>query len=134
MRAETAPDVVAVMKFIECINRGDAGGLDVLMTDQHTLHVFHETPLVGRAAVMEAWRGYIESFPDYLIHPHEFTHANGGVAVLGHTTGSHLALTDENERQITLIWFARVERGRLRLWRLLEDTPRQRREFGFDLS
>jgi ketosteroid isomerase-like protein len=117
MATETKANVAAVMKFIECINRGDVDGLDALMTDHHTLHVFNEAPLVGRVAVVEAWRGYVESFPEYVIHPHEFCETNEGVAVLGHTTGSHLGLADHAERQITLVWFTRIEHGRLRLWR-----------------
>jgi len=60
------------MKFIDCINRGDIDGLDALMTDQNTLHVFNETPLVGRPAIIEAWRSYVSAFPDYVIHPQEF--------------------------------------------------------------
>jgi hypothetical protein len=134
MTSPPKADIAAVMKFIDCINRGDIDGLDALITDQHTLHVFNETPLIGRSAIIEAWRSYVSSFPDYVIHPHEFSEANEGVAVLGHTTGSHLGLPDHEERQITLIWFARVEHGRLRLWRLLDDTYHHRREFGFDIA
>ena len=131
MERELRPNVVAVMNFIDCINRRDVEGLDGLMTDGHTLHVFNEEPLSGRAAMIEAWRGYFSSFPEYAIHPHEYSEVNEGVAVLGHTTGSHLGLPDHVERATTLIWFARVERGRLRLWRLFEDTPHHRHEFGF---
>ena len=60
------------MKFIECINRGDVDGLSVLMTDGHTLQVLDEAPLVGRAANVEAWRGYTSAFPNYVIYPHQF--------------------------------------------------------------
>ena len=125
------PGIATVMSFIDCINRRDIDGLDALMTDGHTLHVFNEEPLSGRAAMIEAWRDYFTSFPEYVIHPHEYSDANEGVAVLGHTTGSHLGLPDHVERAQTLIWFARVEHGRLRLWRLFEDTPHHRHEFGF---
>jgi hypothetical protein len=51
--------------------------------------------------------------------------------VLGHTTGSHLGLADDEERRQSLIWLAEVAGGRLRCWRLLEDTPDRRRELGF---
>jgi hypothetical protein len=52
------------------------------------------------------------------------------VAVLGSTTGSHVGLPDAEERRLTLIWLADVVNGRLRTWRLLEDTPDRRRELG----
>jgi hypothetical protein len=32
------------------------------MTDDHALVVFDEPPLVGRAANVAAWRGYVERF------------------------------------------------------------------------
>lgn len=53
------------------------------------------------------------------------------VAVLGHTTGSHLGLTDQVERALSVIWLAEVREGQLRCWRLLEDTPDRRAELGF---
>jgi ketosteroid isomerase-like protein len=129
MDKASVPAIAAVMEFIGCVNRRDIDGLRARMTDGHTLHVFDEEPVSGREALVEAWRGYFASFPEYLIHPHEYVYANNGVAVLGHTTGSHLGLPDDVEREQTVIWFARVESGRLRLWRLLEDTAHHRHEF-----
>jgi hypothetical protein len=52
---------------------------------------FEETPVTGRDDNERAWSGYFEAFPTYLILPHQIAQAPGGeVAVLGHTTGSHL--------------------------------------------
>jgi ketosteroid isomerase-like protein len=123
-----AAEVVA--RFVECINRRDVEGLGRLMTDDHTLQVFDEPPLVGREANLEAWGGYAASFPEYVIHAHAFAHADGCVAVVGHTTGSHLGLTDEDERALTIIWVATVAHGRLSRWRLLDDTPEHRADLG----
>jgi len=100
------------------------------MSDDHELVVFDEPPLRGREANVEAWRGYADSFPAYVITPHETVERDGVVAVLGHTTGSHLGLPDAEERQLTLIWVAQVVDGTLRSWRLVEGTPENRRSFG----
>jgi hypothetical protein len=54
------------------------------------------------------------------------------VAVLGHTTGSHLGLSDEDEQQLTLIWIAEISDGAVRAWRLLEDSPENLRTTGLD--
>jgi hypothetical protein len=117
------------VSFIDCVNRGDVDGLDRLLTDDHQLCVFNEDPLIGRAANVEAWRGYAQSFPEYVIYPHRIAEQANVVAVLGHTTGSHLGLADVEESRLTLIWLAEVENGALRSWRLIEDTPANRARF-----
>ena len=130
MASEQLSASAVVSKFIECINVGDIDGLSALMTDDHTLQVLDEGPLVGRHANVEAWRGYASAFPHYVIYPHQFSERGDEVAVLGHTTGSHLGLPDDEEQKLTVIWFARVDRGRLSLWRIFEDDASRRREFG----
>jgi hypothetical protein len=124
------PAIAVVVSFIDRVNRGDVDRLGELMTDDHTLEVLDEEPLIGKASNIEAWRGYASSFPDYVIYPHQFSEVDGLVAVLGHTTGSHLGLPDDEERTLTVIWVARVDHGRLSLWRIEEDTPRRREELG----
>ena len=71
----------------------------------------------------------MESYPAYVIYPHRIAERAGVVAVLGHTTGSHLGLPDEEESQLTLIWLAEVVDGALHSWRLIEDTPDNRQQF-----
>ena len=78
------------------------------MTHEHTLQVFDEPPLVGKAANIEAWSGYASSFPDYVIYPHQISEGRrpGGIHRAHH--GSHLGLTDE-EQNLTVIWVAHVD-------------------------
>jgi ketosteroid isomerase-like protein len=118
-----------VMSFIDCINRGDVDGLGRLMSEDHTLQVFDEPALIGREANLAAWRGYVESYPGYRIHPHATAALAGLVAVLGHTTRSHLGLPDDQESQLTLIWLAEVADQALRSWTLVADTPANRQRF-----
>jgi hypothetical protein len=56
--------------------------------------------------------------------------AEGVVAILGHTTGSHLALSDDEERAHTLIWLAHTANGAVTRWRLIDDTPAKREAYG----
>jgi len=96
--------------------------------------VFDEAPLEGRLANIEAWKGYASSFPRYVIYPHQLVSDGTHIVVLGHTTGSHLHLPDEQESALTLLWRATVSDGQLARWQLLEDTPQRRAEFGLSVD
>ena len=102
------------------------------MTDDHALQVFDEPPLVGRKANTDAWHRYIESYPDYIIHPHCISADDGTIAILGHTTGSHLDLPDADESRLTLIWVAEVVDAAVRSWTLIDDDPDNRRGIRLD--
>jgi len=132
VRSRELPPVAAVVSFIDRINRGDVVGLGELMTDDHELYILDEDPLVGREANVTAWRGYADAFPDYVVYPHRIAERHGRVAVLGHTTGSHLGLPDEDERKLLVIWVGEVAGGLLRKWGVLEDSPSLRQELGLD--
>ena len=130
-RTRSLAPVPTVISFIDCINRGDLDGLGRLMADDHTLRVLDEDPLIGRSANVEAWRGYFDSFPNYVIYPHVIVESSfPDVAVLGHTTGSHLGLPDDVETKMLVIWTAGVVGGFLRTWQIIEDTPEARAEYG----
>jgi ketosteroid isomerase-like protein len=120
------PPVACVVSFVDAINHGEVQRLAWLMTDDHTLVVLDEAPLVGKHANVEAWRGYATSFPDYVIHPHRIVGRGDEVVLIGHTTGSHLGLADDEESKITVIWRAEVRDGRLASWQIIEDTPAAR--------
>jgi ketosteroid isomerase-like protein len=127
------PPLPAVLSFIDAINAGDLERLGRLMTEDHRLLIMEEPPVEGRAANLRAWRGYMTSFPHYLIRPVRLAEDGERVAVLGSTTGSHLGIPDEEEIAQLLIWVAKVERGKLASWMLLEDSPAQREALGLDL-
>jgi SnoaL-like domain len=121
------------LAFVDCINLRDLPGLVSLMSADHRLQVFDEAPLVGRADNEHAWRGYFDAFPSYLIYPHRIAENAHGIAILGHTTGSHPGLTDAEESELTLIWVATTNAGAVTSWTLLEDTPTNRRELMLDV-
>ena len=128
------PAVTLAVSFIDCINRGDVAGLRHLMTVNHTLRVLDESPVVGRSANVDAWRGYFDRFPDYMIHSHCITDQNDTVAILGHTTGSHLDLPDAEEELLTLIRLAVIVDGAVQSGSLIDDTPDNRHRVGIDAT
>lgn len=132
MTSRALPPVALTISFIDCINRGDLDGLGRLMSPDHRLEVLDESPVVGRETNIRAWRGYFEGFRNYVIYPRRISEQADTVAVLGHTTGSHLGLPDSDERRLTLIWLSHVADGAVKTWRLIEDTPENRRKFGLD--
>jgi ketosteroid isomerase-like protein len=125
------PPVPLTVAFVNCINHGDLPGLVSLMSDDHRLQVFDETPVTGRDDNERAWSGYFEAFPSYLIHPHHIAETpDGAVAVLGHTTGSHLGLADGQESLLTVIWIARCQQDSVSSWTLAENTAPNRDRYG----
>jgi ketosteroid isomerase-like protein len=125
------PSAVA-LRFVDRINHADVAGLEALMAEDHVLRVFDEPPQRGRPAVAEGWRGYARAFPAYTIYSHRVAVRGNQVAILGHTTGSHLGLPDEEETKLTLIFLVDVEGERVASWTLVEDTPDNRRAFALD--
>ena len=69
-----------------------------------------------------------------MIYPHEVVGDGEDVVMLGHTTGSHLDLPDEEERRLDVIWRATVRDGLLTRWQILEDTPVRREQLGLAAS
>lgn len=126
----TAEPETAAMAFIEAINRGDLDGLIALMTEDHVMRILDEPPVSGEATLRNAWRGYFEAFPEYTIYVDRMATEGSRVAILGSTTGSHLGLPDEEERQLPVIWTADVRDGKVAAWSILDDTPELRRELG----
>jgi ketosteroid isomerase-like protein len=130
MAREPLPAIAVVVSFIDCINRTDLAGIGALMTDDHALVVLDEAPLVGRAANIEAWKGYFTAFPDYVIYPRHIAATGDEVAVFGNTTGSHLGLPDDAELKLDVAWVAKVVDGKLVRWQVAADTPDLRQRFG----
>ena len=124
------PPLATVLGFVDAINRKDLARLASLLAEGHELARFAEPPLVGRDAVIAAWRRDMAAFPAYVIHPSRFVEAGDRIGVLGTTTGSHRGLPDAEERQEALLWIARVEAGQLASWALLPDTPAHRAGLG----
>jgi ketosteroid isomerase-like protein len=131
---ETLPPVAVAISFVDQINRRDLDSLAALMSTDHSLEVFDEAPLAGKEANTNAWRGYFDSFPRYVVYPHRIAERHGSVAILGHTTGSHLELPDDEERKLTLIWIADTDSGTVTRWKIIEDNAPNRQSWGLDVG
>jgi hypothetical protein len=54
------------------------------------------------------------------------------IAILGHTTGSHLGLPDAEESKLTLIWLCHCQSGKVTSWELIEDTSQNRSDWSLE--
>ena len=126
------PPAALAISFIDCVNRCDLPALSDLLSTDHRLEVFDEEPLIGKQANTVAWSGYFEVFPRYVIYPRQIAERGGTVAILGHTTGSHLGLGDEDERKLSLIWLVDTRDSYVTRWKLIEDNAENRGAWGLD--
>jgi hypothetical protein len=94
------------------------------------MRILDEPPVSGRDALRSAWRASLGAFPRYRVYIDRIAVEGDRVAVLGHTTGSHLGLPDDEESQLPVIWTADVRDERLASWNILEDSSQTRRELG----
>ena len=132
MPREPFPAVAIAISFIDAINRQDLKVMSSLMSDGHELRVLDEPPVAGREANMDAWRGYFDLCPHYIIYPEQIGETADDAAILGYTTGSHLALPDDEERLLKVIWRAETTPdGRVAVWEFRDDSASLRTRLGF---
>lgn len=118
-----AKPVQVTLDFIEKINQGDADGLADLLALAHTV-----TDLAGdvekdQEKLAAGWHEYLSTCPIYHIYIRQLFTKDNDVIVVGHTTGSHLNLPDEEEfHSEGVFWAATVKEGRLSAWELYNDT------------
>ena len=107
-----------VFDFVETINRGDTEKLASMMADAFTFtDIEGDICVVKSAAEMRKfWDDYINDFPDYRIEIERILSSGTDIAFIGKAVNSHLPRYFEvNE---TLIWYARVQDGRISEWRI----------------
>jgi hypothetical protein len=78
--------------------------------------------LAGRPAVLEAWSGFFEAFPDYRNHFEELIVEGESVVVIGRST---CAVEELNG---PALWSVRVDHNKVAEWRVYEDTPQSREQ------
>jgi ketosteroid isomerase-like protein len=112
------------MRFNECINAGDLDGLASLMTDNHRLIDSAGAVTAGKDAVLHAWAGFFDAFPDYQNHFTGVMSADQMVKMTGYSTCSDERLDGP------AIWTARVIHEMVVEWRVYDDTPENRAVLG----
>jgi ketosteroid isomerase-like protein len=109
-----------VVEFNRRINMGDLEGLVDLMTEDHRFVDTAGAEIEGRAACLEAWRGFFSAFPDYRNHFETVLVRGDRVIVRGRSKCSDPRLDGP------ALWSARIRAGRICEWRVYEDTSANR--------
>jgi len=107
-----------VFEFVEAINRGDTDKLASMMADTFTFTDIEGAIFVVRSLAerRKFWDDYINAFPDYRIEIERILSSGTDIAFIGKSVNSHLPRYFEvNE---TLVWYARVDDGKISEWRI----------------
>ena len=112
------------LKFNDCINSRDIGGLSSLMTDDHAFidtadNVFH-----GKEQCINIWKQFFAAFPDYRNIFTKATERGDAVIIEGRSVCSEKALEGP------AIWMAKIREEKVAQWRIYPDTPDTRKTLG----
>lgn len=114
-----------VRRFNAAINTQNISDLVGLMAEDHTFVDSSGQSETGKAAMKASWRKFFRAYPDYQ-NVFEHVEAQGNsVVVRGYSTCSN-----EPALEGPAIWMATVEDGLVSEWRVLADTPANRRKVG----
>ena len=115
------------IRFNDCINRRDLGGLVGLMTSNHRFVDSAGNQTTGRDQMREAWKQFFESWPDYR---NIFSQAlvDGDLVVLVGTSHCADPILDGPS-----IWTARIEEDMIGEWCVWEDSPEPRKRLGLTI-
>ncbi len=105
-------DAAVALRFNDRINARDLDGLAALMTDDHTFVDSAGDRVAGKAACVEAWRGFFAAFPDYR-----------NVFATATTDGDRVTITGHSECSVPELagparWEVQVRDGKVREWRV----------------
>ena len=114
----------AVMRFVDCINAGDLRALMAHQTEDFTFIDMSGNVFTGR----QGWEDYFTSYPDYRIHVDRVVTGGDGVAIIGRTTGSHVA--PDVEEHEAVLWTAEIRDGLVAEWRIYTDLEDAKRKAG----
>ncbi|HEV7761752.1 MAG TPA: nuclear transport factor 2 family protein [Acidimicrobiales bacterium] len=115
MADQEEAEVAVVVAFNAAINRRDIEALGALMAEEHRFVDVEGHRVEGKAACVEAWRGFFASFPDYRnVFDDVRGDGAGSVEIRGRSECSDPAL-DGPAR-----WHAEVRDGLVVLWQVTE--------------
>jgi hypothetical protein len=94
------------------------------MTEDHRFIDSADHVIDGKAACIEAWRGFFAAFPDYRNSFEGMRTREDTVAIAGRSSCSDPRLDGP------ALWLAKVREGRVSEWRVYDDTDENRTLLG----
>jgi hypothetical protein len=118
--------VEIVNRFNDGINGRDIERLSSLMAEHHVFIDRDGKSYGPKSFMVEGWKNFFKSFPDYRNTFEKIKVKAGWVYVLG------FAYWTKEEPYDPVIWTARIENDLITEWRIDVDTPESREKFGFE--
>jgi ketosteroid isomerase-like protein len=112
------------LRFNQAINDRDLESLRALMTEDHRFVDTAGAAFEGRERAGEIWQQFFDGFPDYRNHFETLQEIGRLVVIAGRSTCSDERLAGP------ALWTAEIAGGKVREWRVYEDTPDQRAVLG----
>ena len=112
-KTDTSHLMFLALAFNEKINQRDLEGLSQLMSDAHTFIDNYSRIIKGRTEVIEVWKIFFDSFPDY---KNFFTNVsvNKDIVVM---TG-YSVCSNEPKLNGSSIWTAKIKNEKVSEWRI----------------
>jgi ketosteroid isomerase-like protein len=113
-----------VTRFVKAINDHDVNEIVNLMSDDHTFIDAMDNKSVGKKGMKEAWAGYYELFPDYLLEISDITENESVIGLFGYVNATYKNLTNElnsNFWRIPASWKAIVDNNKVKHWQVYCD-------------
>lgn len=108
---KTSPRSI-VLDFIKNVNQGNLIEVNAAISEDVI-----SIDILGRVyQEREFMENYLINYPQYKIHVDNALRGGNGVAIIGHTSGSHVL--SEIEKNETLVWTAEIEDGLISEWRI----------------
>ncbi len=112
-----------ITDFIDKINHKDVEGVVSLLSINHTFIDGEGEVKRDYERIANGWRDYLTTQKSYRIYIRQIFELEDSVAIIGHTTGSHLALSDEVEfHSEGVIWLAKVVENKISQWQIFRDS------------
>ena len=119
-------DAAVVHEFNDASNTRKLDALAALMTDDHVFVDAAGGRVEGRAACIDAWRGFFAAYPDYR---NLFERTMAG-SQAGEVTAHGRSLCSVGALDGPALWSAVVTGDRVAEWRVHEDTAANRATLG----
>ena len=112
-----------VLLFNECINNKDIERLSSLMTEDHIFIDREGNTLSPKVKMIEAWKSFFKSFPDYKNTFLKIESEKNKVLITG------FAFWSKENPYDPAIWTAIVENDMIKEWHIFYDTEENRKKF-----
>jgi len=125
MTSSKQSTVDTVLEFLDRINQHDVDKLAEYMTEDHLFIDSLGQAVSGRENMRSGWLGYFRFCPDYWVSHEEIFPSGKLVAVFGAAGGTIAAdgkLPPQNTWRVSAAWFAIVEHGLVKQWRVYADN------------